>query len=528
MKRLLYPNSACLLLLISTLFPAANCIAAFGPIAITADSYNQDVIVEKSGPPPLIPVTTASMETGLTNTGLSYYERGFNDSAPSTGVPAAGVAFNSQSDGNHDFQLGPTYKTNNAVLIDSNLTTGTLTLISPAAYGQLSFLVASGNGAGQAQFIIRYQDSTSQTGTVSCPDWFTALNAAAELNGRVDVTTFNFDSVNSGHPGLFSRDFTLSNSLSPVTRIDFAYVSGANHCAVFAISGAANVGDYFFPVTVRGYNADLIVEATATRRGGFNTATTATVERGGSNGGKTFFEQGYYSPAPSVGLPPPGSTLTNAAAPDHRYSMAGSYSNNNVVMVDADSPAATITLATPAAYGGLSLLCAAGNGPVTNRCVIHHANGISETNVFVVSDWLSNSVAAFSLNGRVNIDNRVIDQLNGGFPRLFACDFAVTNTSNPITNVVLNSLGGSSSSHLVVFAISGAPPGVTVTQAVLSFIRNPNGTLTLFTTQPGQLQSTTAFQGTNTAWQNLGPIVTTTDIVPTNSSGRSFYRVSSP
>ena len=101
-----------------------------------------------------------------------------------------------------------------------------------------------------------------------------------------------------------------------------------------------------------------------------------------------------------VGLPPPGSTITNAAAPDHRYSLAGSYSNNNVVMVDADTPSAVITLAAPGPFGVLSLLCTAGHGPVTNQCVIHHANGLSETNTFIVSDWLSTSVAAFSANGR--------------------------------------------------------------------------------------------------------------------------------
>ena len=203
MKTRPYASLACFVLL-STWNWCGIARAAFSPIVITGNSFNQDIIVEKTGPSPLIPVTTASMETGLTNTGLSYYETGYNDSASSTGLPAAGSVFNSQFDSLHDFQLAPTYKTNNAVLIDSNLTSGTLTLLSPSSFAQLSFLVAAGNGGGQVQFIVRYQDSTSQTGTVSCPDWFSGLNAAWAAKGRIDVNTFVFDAVNSGHPGLFN------------------------------------------------------------------------------------------------------------------------------------------------------------------------------------------------------------------------------------------------------------------------------------------------------------------------------------
>jgi hypothetical protein len=527
MKRWLPPSSIGFLL-IWILVPSSRSFAGFSPIALTANSYNQDVIVEKSGPSPLIPATSASMEAGLTNTGLSYFERGYDTPEPSSGLPVAGTVFSSELDGNHDFQLAPTYKTNNAVLIDSNLTAGTLTLLSPRAFGQLSFLVAGGNGSGQVQFTIRYQDATSQTGIFTCPDWYFSLNAACVANGRVEVTAFTFDSVNSGHPGMFSRDVTLSNSLSPVTRIDFAYVSGASHDAIFALSGAAAVGDYYFPVGVRGYNADLIVEATAARRASFASATSASVEKGTLNGGKTFFEQGYYSPVATVGFPPAGSSITNVAAPDHRYALAGSYSNNNVVMVDADAPSATITLATPASFGAISLLCTAGHGPVTNDCVIHHGNGSAETNRLVIADWSSNAVAAFSPNGRVNLDNRIVDQVGTGNPRLFAYDISLVNTSSPVTDLVLNFVGGPADAHGFVFAVSGAPPGVVTPAAVLGLSQNPNGTLTLTSSQPGQLQSTSVLNGTNTVWQGLGQILSATNIVPAGSNAARFYRVSSP
>src|SRR6516162_4238056 len=92
--------------------------ADFVPIPLTPGSFNHDLVVERGAPPPLVPVTTASMDTGTNNTGFSFYEAGYNLAAGSTGLPAAGSTFTSQI-GDHDYQLAPTYRSNNAVLIDS-------------------------------------------------------------------------------------------------------------------------------------------------------------------------------------------------------------------------------------------------------------------------------------------------------------------------------------------------------------------------------------------------------------------------
>src|SRR5436189_9676 len=69
--------------------------ADFVPIALTSASYNQDMVVEKTAPAPVVPggYTTASMDSGLGNSSTSWYEQGYNSASPATGLPAAGVTF---------------------------------------------------------------------------------------------------------------------------------------------------------------------------------------------------------------------------------------------------------------------------------------------------------------------------------------------------------------------------------------------------------------------------------------------------
>src|SRR6267378_5551792 len=95
--------------------------ADFLPIPLTSDSFNQDIVVEKTAPPPLMPVTTASMDGGTANTGFGWYERGYHPVWTSTGLPVAGSTFTRDVSG-HEYLLAPNYKSNNAVMIDSTLT----------------------------------------------------------------------------------------------------------------------------------------------------------------------------------------------------------------------------------------------------------------------------------------------------------------------------------------------------------------------------------------------------------------------
>lgn len=513
-------------LFVGTILLSEIAHADFVPIPLTSDSFNQDIVVEKTAPPPLMPATTASMDAGTGNTGFSWYERGYNSISPATGLPAAGSTLTGDIP-DHGFLFSPNYKTNNAVMIDSTLTTASLALTTPAPYSRLSFLTAAGNGPAIVQFTIHHQNLTTQTGTFTCPDWLSTANDTFVSSGRVDVNAFTMDGVAQSYPRLFSRDILLTNSTNPVTQIDFSYVSGSAHNAIFAVSGSTNQEALFLfnPIVVTGFNVDLIVEATAPRREALTTATTASMEGGHVNAGRTWYERGYYPLNPGTGLPAAGSILTNAAAPDHRYLLPPSYNANNAIIFDADYPTASLTPAAPSAYAALSFLCAAGHGPVTNQCVSSHANGSAETNLFVIPNWFDSSPAAFISSGDLNLNIRAVDSVGTNNPRLYAVDVPLANTISLVTNVMFTFVGGAADSHGVIFAMSGLSGQSTGIRPTLTISTSSAGNLRLTTTQPGQLQSTTALNGTSTSWQNEGIISSSVLITPPPGVSRKFYRV---
>jgi len=502
-------------------FATSLAAADFVPIPLATGSFNHDVVVEKTAPAPLVPVTSASMQTGTNNTGLSWYERGYNADFPSTGLPAPGAVVVGDLTPDHQYLFAPNYKTNNAFLLDSNLTSATVLPVVPATFARLSFLAAGANGPGPLQYTVHHQSGANESGSFACPDWYLGAGAAVTAYGSVDVRQFTFDGINTPHPSLFLRDISLTNTSSPVTSV--AISSSSGEIVVFALSGSTNLADDFLPIAIKGYNADVIVEAAATRRIPINGATTATIEHGAVNAGNTWYEQTYYAPLAASGLPLAGSNLTNAAG-DHRFVMPTSFSANNALVLDPDSPSGSLTPFAPASCAALSFLAAAGHGPVTNGCIIQHADGISETNSFIVPDWMSGGSAAWIPNGRVNIDNRVVDASSGS-PRLFSLDVVVAHSTSPVTNVSLTFDGGPPDSRSVVFALSGSASAGGGPRPLLTIDRLAGGNLRINSSQPGLLEATTSPKMSNTVWQTIGAISSNVVLSPTTNGPVKFFRV---
>jgi len=429
--------------------------ADFAPIALTSGSYNQDMVVENTAPAPVIAggYTTASMDNGAANSAFSWYELGYNTASPTTGLPLAGSVFTHQNASDHQYRMAPNYSSNNAVLLDSVLTTASLILTTPLAFTRLSFLESGGHGGVSFNYVVHHQNGATESGSGSSADWFNGASPAWTANGRLDVGTFAFDNVNNNNPRLYSLDVNLLNTSSPVTSIDFNYISGAGHGAIMAVSGAT--GANFSPIAVTGYNKDIVVEASAGKPGVLTGVTTATMDTGTNNSQNTWYEMGYVASSPTTGLPHPGSVITNLSAPDHRYVLASSYSLNNAVIVSSNTPSASLVPIASTNYPALSFLLAAGNGPETIGCLVRFANGGSELHSIVASDWFTKSPVALTANGRVNVSTKTVDSINGNNPRLYAVDVPLANSANPVTNIVLSFQAGSGSANAAVFAVSG-------------------------------------------------------------------------
>src|SRR6185369_11556093 len=119
--------------------------ADFNPVPLARSSFNNDIVVERTAPPPIGRATSASMDAGTNNTDASWYEIGFNTVAPTTGLPAAGSTFASAAAASHQYTMASSYTANNAMLIDGIVTNGTWTLTTPVAYTNLSFLTSGGH-----------------------------------------------------------------------------------------------------------------------------------------------------------------------------------------------------------------------------------------------------------------------------------------------------------------------------------------------------------------------------------------------
>lgn len=177
------------------------------------------------------------------NPALRINQRGFNVAAPTTGLPNPGIV-SSQNDANHSFLIQP-YTGNNVRLFDTSMTTGTLTLTTPIALTNLSFLTSSGNGSGSLVLTLNFSDgfpSVLVPGTVSSPDWFfnNVPPVAITASGRVTPSTGVFDSVGTGNPRLYQSDIAVpaAASMHPISSISATWSGDAlAHTAVFAVSG---------------------------------------------------------------------------------------------------------------------------------------------------------------------------------------------------------------------------------------------------------------------------------------------------
>lgn len=490
--------------------------AALTPIPITPESYNADVVVEKTAIPSLKVVTTATVDQGTNNGANTWMEKGYDLINPDNGLPAPGtiitapvgdvflgggitvfgVNTNNPAAANYSFQMPPSYAEPNGILIYGDgvngLASGTFTLTTPAPYALLSFAGSGGNGGCVVGVIINHADGSKQTNSFGCPDWFNGTsNVLFIANERCGSSVnFTYANQNSGNPRIYFRDIAVANTTSAVTSIDLYYVSGPANSRndVLAVSGASTPGGLVTPIAVTGYTYDFIVEADAAKRGqvlaanGLDLATTQSMDTT-LNTGNSWYEIGYNVnnpdgagvpiPDPTVltntGLPAAGSTISNAAG-DHIYTLPPSYTANNAVWVAADTIInATITLATPTAASVLSLLASAGNGPVNNIIVINHADASSQTNLVTVPNWFDGNPYVYGANGRVEVNTAQFNNVRNAArnPRLYAIDLLVANSTSPVTTIEVintNLTGG----RIAIFAVSG-----TLDPVVPSFVSQP-------------------------------------------------------
>jgi predicted alpha-1,6-mannanase (GH76 family) len=270
--------------------------------------------------------------------------------------------------------------------------------------------------------------------------------------------------------------------------------------ATLCATGTARAGFAPIPLSAGSFNESMIVPASSPAPvipGGY---TTASMDAGLANTGTSWYEQSYNTSAPTTGLPHPGAILTSQSLPNHSYVMAPSYTANNAVMLDSTLTNATLVLASPAAYGGLSLLESGGNNGVSFTYTVHHQNGAVDSGSASIPDWYNGSNPAWTANGRVDVQAFTFSSVNGNDPRLYSLDLTLVNSSSPVTSITFTYLSGTG--HGAILAVSGLHGAACTPLAVSGY--NEDIIVEAGAGKPGSLDVTTAtMDGVNT-WYELG------------------------
>jgi autotransporter-associated beta strand protein len=210
-----------------------------------------------------MPGVSVTMDGGLDKTGYTWFEKGVYTVDATFGLPAAGSTVTSETLADHSFTMAPSYTANNAVILYSNITSATIVPTAPAPASGLSFMGCAGNGATVIGYTLHFADSTTESGTITLPDWYSTGTKVLGAGGRVqaDGTTFQVSSFD-GNPTVFSVDVVVTNAASAITSIDLAYTGSAGLGCVLAVSSSS--GGAYSPMAFSGYNADIIAESSAT------------------------------------------------------------------------------------------------------------------------------------------------------------------------------------------------------------------------------------------------------------------------
>jgi hypothetical protein len=207
------------------------------------------------------------------------------------------------------------------------------------------------------------------------------------------------------------------------------------------------------PITQGSYNQDSIVESNATPR--LDVVTTATVDNGSNNTANTWFEIGYDTGNPANGLPAAGTVFTAVDNANYSFRAPPTYAAPNGILIDTVVTNGTFTLTTPAAYRLLSFAGSGGNGGDVIGVRVNHQDGTFEVGSFGCPDWFGGNGIAYVAGGRCQSPVTFTTETDGNNPRIYFRDVTLTNTTSPVTSIVLSYGSGSSGSHNDILAVSG-------------------------------------------------------------------------
>jgi Lamin Tail Domain/CotH kinase protein len=221
------------------------------PVVVTG--FNRDVVVEEDAPGP--PYNSVAQELNP-NEGNAFYQKGL----PGTtlGLPFSG-SFVSALDSTTVFQFQP-FSTNNALVLSSGtgISTGTLTLSTPAVYQRIAVIANSANATATSigTLTLNFLDGSTFVTNYAAPDWFNNSGFALQGFERIVLSSGATQGA-PGNPRFYQTTIDLTAALGvnnkPILSLTFGQASAAASTGIYAVSGVPSAGS---PVVILRQPAD--------------------------------------------------------------------------------------------------------------------------------------------------------------------------------------------------------------------------------------------------------------------------------
>ncbi len=232
------------------------------------------------------------------------------------------------------------------------------------------------------------------------------------------------------------------------------FVSNAVHSVTSSVV-TLTVTPVMTPVAATGYNADLVIENTAS--GPPYTAYAAELNPGE---GKCFYQSGL--PGTTYGLPQSGSFLSAVDGTQFQFQP---YTGNNALLLSSDTGILTgaLTLASPQVYQSIGILANSANATAgsAGTAVFTFTDGTTYQASYGAPDWFNNTPYALAGTDRIAISSGTAE---GGptNPRFYQTTInlasALGASNKPLASISFSQ--ATSAAATAIYAISGmiAPP----------------------------------------------------------------------
>lgn len=193
-------------------------------------------------------------------------------------------------------------------------------------------------------------------------------------------------------------------------------------CLLTLAAPLAGVAQTYTPITVTGFNRDIIFENDGTQ---FADSFDIADVWGGDPW--TFHEVGVLDSA--TGLPT-SRTIVSAANSNITFQLAD-YNTSNALFLSKNATAGpttgTLTLATPTRLSHLAILAISANGGGYGTMTLNFSNGFSSTLLtYTAWDWYAeSSEKAYHIGGRYSLQDSNVEESEGNSPYLYQTAFDV-------------------------------------------------------------------------------------------------------